>query len=427
MVSVLSVVAFLSGGVWTFLLSSDVAKDAYRNLQLFAKVYDIVKRQYVDEPKDEALVQGAIRGMLDSLDPHSAYYTKEEFAEMQTDTKGQFGGIGIEIVKRNGLLTVVAPIEDTPAFNAGIKSGDVIAKIGDQITEKMSSFDAVKVMRGKPGSAIELWIRREGVDNLIPFKIKRAIINVKSVSSRVVENIPVVKIKSFQERSGEDLRKALKELSKGKPIPGLVLDLRNDPGGLLQQAVEVADTFLEKGLIVYMQGRDKVPTDKKFAVAKGTEPNYPLVVLINGGSASASEIVAGALQDQKRATIMGTQSFGKGSVQNVMSLDDGGGIKLTVALYYTPSGRTIQGLGITPDKEVKNIQDTDPLIRERDLPGHIVGKEEGKNDPKKDKKAESSVALDKLTPLQKEDMQLATAIDFIKKQATQGAATAEKK
>lgn len=428
LVTFLSISTFMLGGVWTFLFSSDASKEVYKNLQIFAKVYDIVKRNYVEEPKDESMVQGAIRGMLDSLDPHSVYLSKEEFSEMQADTRGQFGGLGIEIAKRNGMLTVISPIEDTPAFAAGIKSGDIIARIGDQSTEKLSVFDAVKLMRGKPGSPVEIWIRREGHDSLLPFKIKRAIISVKSVTFKEVEGFPVVKIKQFLERSADEMKKALRTASEKGPIQGLVLDLRNNPGGLLQQAVEIADTFLSSGLIVYTQGRDKVQVDKKFAVSKGTEPNYPIVVLINGGSASASEIVAGALQDQKRATIMGVQSFGKGSVQNVIPLEDGSGIKLTVALYYTPNGRTIQGLGIAPDVVVKELEDPGIMLREKDLPGHLVGRDEQVDEKKSDltaeeekdakklaaEKAAKKAQFDKLSPLEKEDFQLAKAIAFLK-------------
>jgi len=416
--------------VYTYLLSDNLSKDtAYRKIALFAKVYDLVKRTYVEEPTDDNLVQGAIRGMLDSLDPHSVYLTKEEFAEMQADTRGQFGGLGIEIAKRNGMLTVVTPIEDTPAFKKGIKSGDIIAKIGDKPTDKLSVFDAVKLMRGKPGTIVEIFVRREGVDQLLPFKIERAVINVKSVTSKIVEGYGVVKIKQFLENSSDEMRRALKDLSAKNATKGVILDLRNNPGGLLQQAVEIADAFLDKGLIVYTQGRDKVQVDKKIATAKGTEPNYPLVVLINGGSASASEIVAGALQDHKRATIMGTQSFGKGSVQNVIPLEDGSGIKLTVALYYIPSGRTIQGLGIVPDKIVKALDEPDMLPRERDLPGHLIGKEEKPEDDLRaaTKKDKAKIDTSKMTPLEKEDFQLAKAVAFLETQVKNSPTQATKK
>lgn len=415
--------AFLLGGTWTFLLSEGTLKEAYKSLQLFTKVYDLVKRTYVEEPKDDVMVQGAIRGMLESLDPHSAFMNKEEFAEMQSDSKGEFGGLGIEINKKNGLLTVISPIEDTPAFAAGIKSGDIIVKINDyQVTDKTTVYDAVKLMRGKPGFVVELLIRREGAPALLPFKIKRAKINVKSVTSKEVSGFVVVKIKQFLEKTSDEMHKALKEYASKSPIKGVILDLRNNPGGLLQQAVEVADTFLERGLIVYTQGRDKSQMDKKFAVQKGTEPNYPLVVLINGGSASASEIVSAALQDQEppRAYVMGTQSFGKGSVQNVIPLDDGSGIKLTVALYYTPKNRVIQGVGITPDEIVQPLEESVTLLREKDLPGHIVGKEE-KPDPEtqKDKSNAKKPSMDisKLSPLEKEDYQLAKAVAYLQKKA----------
>lgn len=410
--------AFFFGGVSTYLMSSDIAREAYRNLQLFTKVYEIVKKLYVEEPKDEALVRGAIRGMLDSLDPHSVYMTKEEFTEMQSDTRGQFGGLGIEISKRDGALTVISPIEGTPAYKAGIKSGDMIVTIEKQPTEKMSVIDAVKLMRGKPGDLVNIQVRRENVDRLIDFSIRRAIINVASVTSKEVEGFPVIKMKQFLERSGDDMRKALKKFSAEKPIKGLVLDLRNNPGGLLQQAVEVSDAFLKDGLIVSTRGRDPGQVDNKYAAGPGTEPDYPIVVLINGGSASASEIVAGALQDHKRAHILGTQSFGKGSVQNVIQLKDGGGIKLTVALYYTPSNRTIQGLGITPDEVVQQPDEpVDVRIREKDLPGHLVGKEEHKAEEvlKKETSDKGMPKSKELQGLEKEDFQLAKAIEYLKK------------
>jgi len=440
-VSFLSVLAFLSGGLCTYLLSDDSSsRESYKAIAHFAKVYDIVKRQYFEDPNDEKLVEGAIRGMLDSLDPHSAYYNKEEFTEMQADTRGQFGGLGIEIAKKNGMLTVISPIEDTPAFTAGIKAGDIIAKIEGQPTDKISVIDAVKLMRGRPGTWVTIAVKREGVDKFLDFKIRRAIINVKSVSSKVEDGFPVIKIKQFQEKSADEMHKALKRVHEKGPIKGLVLDLRNNPGGLLQMAVEVVDAFVEKGLIVYTQGRDKVQVDKKFATAAGTEPNYPMVVLINGGSASASEIVAGALQDHKRAHVMGTQSFGKGSVQNVIPLEDGSGIKLTVALYYLPSGRTIQGKGIIPDQIVKPLDEMDAgmMLRERDLPGHIVGKEEAPekspgpktganvtnanttNGKKANTKTGSKLEKGKYTSLEKEDYQLAKAIEYLKTKVKSG-------
>lgn len=425
---VLSVSAFLVGGAWTFLLSKDRAREVYRNLEKFARVYDIVKKNYVKEPVDETLVNGAIQGMLQELDPHSLYLRREDFQEMQADTKGEFGGLGIEIAKRDGMLTVVSPIEDTPAFRAGLKSGDVIVKIEDTPTGNLSVIDAVRLMRGKPGTSIAITVKREGASALIPFSITRAIIQVRSVKYEVKDGFGVIKVRQFLEKSSQELRKALRALRKKDALKGLILDLRNNPGGLLNQAVEISDLFLKEGLIVYTQGREKEKVSKSYAVAKGTEPEYPLVVLINGGSASASEIVAGALQDHKRAHILGTQSFGKGSVQNVIPLEDGSGVKLTVALYYTPSGRQIQGAGIVPDEVVRMPGDPVDIIRERDLPGHIVGSEEEKAKKREElakKRAEEArkqaAKLKKkggeLSPGEEEDLQLIAAISYLKKQA----------
>jgi carboxyl-terminal processing protease len=415
----ISFVAFLMGGVGTILLSKDRSRSLYKNLELFTKVFDIVKRNYVENPDNEVLIEGAVRGMLDSLDPHTVYLAKEEFQEMQADTRGRFGGLGIEIAKRNKMLTVISPIEDTPAFKAGIKSGDIIVKIEDKLTDKLSIFDAVKLMRGKPGTKVTIYVKRENVEDLITISIVRAIIKVKSVTAKEVDGFPVIKIKQFLEKSSKEMRKEIRKARKKAPIRGLVLDLRNNPGGLLQQAVEISDTFLKEGLIVYTKGRDDEKVDRKFAAAKNTETGYPVVVLINGGSASASEIVAGALQDQGRAYIMGTQSFGKGSVQNVIPLDNGAGLKLTVALYYTPKGRTIQGVGIAPDRVIE-IPDKDiAFLREKDLPGHIVGAQEKKDKKKADeKKAKDKKASKiKLTELEKEDYQLAKAIAYLKTKA----------
>lgn len=420
-----SAVAFLSGGTWTYLLSSDRQREAYRNLQKFTQVYDLVKKNYVKEPGDKELVDGAIAGMLSELDPHSVYLRVEDFQEMQADTRGEFGGLGIEIGKRDGLLTVISPIEDTPAFRAGIKAGDVIVKIEDEMTTKMSLPEAVKLMRGKPGSAIRITVKREGVEALIPFSITRAVIQTQSVKHEVKDGFGVIKVRQFLERTSEELRSSIEDIRKQGSIKGLVLDLRNNPGGLLSQAIEVADLFLDDGLIVYTQGRDEEKVARNFAVSKGTEPKYPIAVLINGGSASASEIVAGALQDQGRAHIIGTQSFGKGSVQNVIPLEDGSGVKLTVALYYTPSGRQIQGTGIKPDEFVKGPFDPGDIVREKDLPGHIVGEEEKKEKElmaaqekqKKEAAKKKSSTKGALSAEQEpEDAQLLAAIAYLKKQ-----------
>lgn len=412
---VLCAVAFLSGGGWTLLLSRDRSDSVYKNLEKFARVYDIVKKNYVKEPGDTELIDGSIRGMLEELDPHSVYLTKEDFGEMQADTRGEFGGLGIEIAKRDGVLTVVSPIEDTPAARAGLQSGDIIAKIEEKLTTKMSVIDAVRLMRGKPGTKINITVKRPNVEKLIPFTITRAVIQVQSVTHKVIENYGVIRVRQFLERSADELRAAIQKMKSEDNIRGLVIDLRNNPGGLLQQAIEISDLFLDEGLIVYTQGRERGRVSKSYASEKGTEPDYPVAVLVNGGSASASEIVAGALQDQKRGYVIGTRTFGKGSVQNVIPLEDGSGIKLTVALYYTPGGRQIQGAGIIPDEFVRAPNDPEELTRESDLPGHIVGAEE--EDFKK--RVEAARRRQKQRNIKNldteiEDIQLAAAIAYLK-------------
>jgi len=429
----ISFVAFLSGGTWTFLLSKGRAKEVYRSLEKFARVYDLVKKNYVEKMDDSKLIDGAVQGMFENeLDPHSTYMSKKDFSAMRADIKGEFGGLGIEISKKNKMLTVVSPIEDTPAFRAGVKSGDVIVKINKKPTITMSVMDAVRMMRGRPGTFIHIDVRRKKVKNLIPFKIKRAVIQVKSVKYEVKKGFGVVKIRQFQDKTGAELRHAIRKLHKKHALRGLVLDLRNNPGGALSQAIEVVDLFIKKGLIVYTKGRHADEIQKSFAVAKGTEPDYPIVVLINGGSASASEIVTGALQDHKRAYIIGTQSFGKGSVQNVIPLEDGSGIKLTVALYYTPAGRTIQGAGITPDEVVQEPGYPTDILRERDLPHHLVGKNEAAAKKKAKlarKKAKAKKGKDKddsaLSLENRKDVQLMAALDYLKKQVE--TASAKKK
>lgn len=412
--------AFLCGGAWTFIYSKAREKEAYEDLDKFIQVYDLVKKNYVKEPEDEILVDGAIQGMLDDLDPHSVYLSKKDFTEMQADTKGEYGGLGIEISKRDDALTVVTPMEDTPASRAGLQAGDVIVKIEDKPTAKMTIFEAVDLMKGKPGSKVNLTIKRESKNEFIPVTIERAIIKVKSVRAELKDGFPVIRVRQFAEKTADQLRESIKNFKKEGPIRGIVLDLRNNPGGLLTQAVEVADIFLPEGMIVYTKGREDDQVAKSFAMSKGTEPNYPVVVLVNGGSASASEIVAGALQDHKRAHIIGTQSFGKGSVQNVIPLGDGSGVKLTVALYYTPSGKQIQGEGIKPDEIVRGPNDPEEMPREKDLPNHIIGqnekpKEEGSKSKKKDDKSEASKSNSSNAD-KDADVQLDRAILYLKQQ-----------
>ena len=385
----------------------------YQELQIFTDVLTIVKRSYVEEVPIKDLVYGAIDGMLASLDPHSGFMSPEIYKEMKVDTSGEFGGLGIEISLRDGLLTIVAPIEDTPASRAGLQAGDHILKIEDQFTKDMKIMEAVHLMRGAAGTEITITIMRSSFDKPRSFTLEREIIKVKSVKAKTLEKgFGYVRLAQFQERTGSDLARALDDLRQANSdgLEGLVLDLRNNPGGLLDQAVEVCDQFLDDGLIVYTKGREDDARMEFSAVRTGTEPDYPMVVLINGGSASASEIVAGALQDQERAVIMGTQSFGKGSVQTIIPLSDDSGLRLTTAKYYTPNGTSIQARGIVPDivvqqvemKEVKDINH----FREKDLKNHfnIEGSATENEQPE-------GSALDEET---RNDFQLMRALDLLK-------------
>jgi len=404
----------------------------YESIELFTDVMAIIKKSYVEEVDTKKLIYGAINGMLASLDPHSSFMSPETYKEMRIDTKGAFGGLGIEITIKDGVLTVISPIEDTPAFKAGIKSGDQILRIDGKFTKDLNINDAVKRMRGQKGSKVVLTIMRDGFDMPKDFSLMRDIIQVKSVKARMLDNgYGYVRIAQFQEKTDEDLSKALKSLqeeTKG-PLSGLVLDLRNDPGGLLDQAVRVADHFVEDGLIVYTEGREKDAKMQFFAKKGGKEPSYPIVVLINGGSASASEIVAGALQDHKRAIVMGTQSFGKGSVQTIIPLSDESGLRLTTARYFTPKGRSIQAKGITPDIVVERIElpkqgdKKDGFhISEKDLENHFeevdksepkdVKKDDKKEDKKDDKKDKAVSA--RIEDNLKNDYQVMRALDLLK-------------
>ncbi|MEN6586534.1 MAG: S41 family peptidase [Sulfuricella sp.] len=372
-------------------------------LRAFAEVFGKIKSDYVEPVEDKKLINEAINGMLSGLDPHSAYLDTDAFKELQVGTQGEFGGLGIEVGMEDGFVKVVSPIEDTPAFNAGIKSGDLIIKLDDTPVKGMTINDAVKRMRGKPNTPITLTVMRKGQNKPLLFTITRAIIKIKSVKSKLLESgYGYVRVTQFQEHTGENLAKALEDLIKQNkgPLNGLVLDLRNDPGGLLNGAVGVAAAFLpENSLVVYTEGRTeeakmKLTANKENYLRGPREADYlknlpasvksvPLAVLINGGSASASEIVAGALQDHKRAIIIGTQSFGKGSVQTVLPLGNGTAIKLTTARYFTPNGRSIQAKGITPDivaeEATVNGVDKDSLfnLREADLERHLINGQDG--------------------------------------------------
>ena len=359
---------------------SAVGRQDYESLESFSNILAIVRKNYVEEVETKNLVSGAINGMLHSLDPHSAYLTPDLYKELQSDTQGRFGGLGIEITVKGGILTVVSPIEDTPAAKAGIKPGDQIFKIEDEFTKDMTLVDAVKKMRGLKGTKINLTIKREGTTDLMEVSLVRDIIRVQSVRSRVLEpGYAYVRLAQFQERSDRDLQRALEKFSAEKTgIRGLVLDLRNNPGGLLTQAVRISDLFLESGMIVYTEGRIEAQRQKYFAQKDGTWNDFPIVVLVNNGSASASEIVAGALQDHKRAVVLGTKTFGKGSVQTILPLDDSSALRLTTARYFTPNGRSIQATGIVPDIVLENVTEDGkteaprrPGLREENLPGHL--------------------------------------------------------
>ena len=323
----------------------------FQKIDLFGEVLENIKKEYVDEVDEAEMMDSAINGVLQSLDPYSAYMSPELFKEMQTDTRGEFGGLGIEIGMEAGVVKVISPIDDTPAAKAGIKAGDYIVKIGGEQVQGKSLLEAVKLMRGPVGTSIDLSIRRKNIKKPLEFKIVRKIIEVQSVSSRVIgeDNLGYIRLKSFNENSDRQFLKSVKKFEKKPNLKGYVLDLRNNPGGLLTQAINITDFFLEEGEIVSTKGR-KVSETRKFFARKGDEiKGKPIVVLINNGSASASEIFAGALKDHKRAIILGENSYGKGSVQSIIPLKNGGGMRLTISKYYLPSGKSISEVGVAPD------------------------------------------------------------------------------
>jgi len=383
--------------------------EGYEELKTFTEVLSMVKKHYVENVKSKDLVYGAIRGMLSSLDPHSSFMTAEGYKDMQVETKGEFGGIGIQIGMKENMLTVISPIEDTPAFKAGIKAGDKIGKINNVTTRDMTLQDAVSKMRGAPKTTVTISIMREGWKDLKDFTLTREIIKVKSVKSKILEGgIGYVKINQFQEQTANDLAAAMKKLNEGK-ITSLVLDLRNDPGGLLNSSIDVASQFLEKGkLVVYTKTRSGEKSE--FFTDNNSHFKLPMVVLVNQGSASASEIVAGALKDWNRAVTLGTVTFGKGSVQTVIPLSDGSGLRLTTAKYYTPKGTSIQGTGITPDiivkLQAKNGTKEHPVLREKDLENHLKNEQA---DPKGEEKETAPFEVD-----EKDDIQLQRAVDILK-------------
>lgn len=350
----------------------------YQTLHTFSRVLQQIETNYVEPVDDQQLLRGSIRGMLDILDPHSVYMSPPVYKELRMETGGRFAGVGLEVTIKKGWITVVSPIEGSPADRAGIEAGDRIVKINGKSMRETDLSEAIGMMRGRSGSRVTLTLQRADKH---PFDVTlyRKIIQVPSVRAELLpDHIGYVRITSFQEQTGVDLANAIHSLEKTAPLSGLILDLRNNPGGLLDQAVSVSDLFLPSGTIVTTESRRR-EIDRRIAKGDGTEPNYPIIVLVNGGSASASEIVAGALQDNNRALIMGTQSFGKGSVQSVMEFEDGSALKLTIARYYTPSGRSIQALGITPDVLVAESPGKKPVrrtFREESLRHHLESKGE---------------------------------------------------
>jgi len=382
-------------------------------LRTFSDVFGRIKNDYVVDVDDKELIENAIRGMLSGLDPHSSYLDAEQFTELQVGTTGEFGGLGIEVGMENGFVKVIAPIDDTPAQRAGVESGDLVIRLDDTPVKGMTLNEAVKIMRGKPGSDIELTIVREGLDQPLKITITRDVIKVKSVRARMLEpGFGYLRISQFQSKSAENMVDAIEDLKKENkgPLQGLVLDLRNNPGGVLNGAVAVSDAFLKKGMIVYTEGRIADSRLRFNATPDDVIDGAPLVVLVNQGSASASEIVAGALQDHKRAIIVGVQTFGKGSVQTILPLSSESALKLTTARYYTPSGRSIQAEGITPDIELESIKvssierDIEPL-KEADLSHHL----ENGNGKDKDKDKDSKKSDDE----EQEEDKLSAADDYM--------------
>lgn len=420
------------------------AKERYADLQLFAKVLNLVQQYYVEEVDTQKLIYGGIKGMLRELDPHTNFLEPEIFKEFESETSGEFGGLGIEITVQDGVLTVISPIEDTPAYTAGVKAGDKVVEINGESTKGMTLVEAAQRMRGKTGTKVKLGIFREGFERPKSFSIVRATVKIKSVkTTNLDDGYLYIKLTSFIENSAKEMRKALEKSLKGNnnSITGLIVDLRRNPGGLLEQAIEISNMFLTKGIIVSTMGRNKKEKEVVYAKKSGAFPSFPMVVLIDEYSASASEILAGALQDNKRALIMGQRSFGKGSVQSVVKLGDGSGLKLTVARYYTPNGISIQAEGITPDVLVENFN-TEVLAkakvkrdirREKDMKGHLLSEKERRNkdkngvqkaDPSNDDSVidfwwadssdETNEKLSEKDKLLKEDFQVLQAYNYLR-------------
>lgn len=389
----------------------------YRELSIFGDVFERVRAQYVTPPKEDQLIENAINGMLSSLDPHSSYMNAKDAEDMRTQTRGEFGGLGIEVTMEDELVKVITPIDDTPAARAGVLAGDLISKIDGADVRGLKLEEAVDKMRGKVNTPIKLTLIRKGADKPIELEIMRDIIAVKAVKYRVENDVGYLRVISFTEKTFDDLEKGIEKIKAEVPadkLKGYVLDLRLNPGGLLDQAINVSDAFLERGEVVSTRGRNEDETRRFNASPGDLTDGKPLVVLVNGGSASASEIVAGALQDLRRATVVGTRSFGKGSVQTIIPLGEAGALRLTTALYYTPSGKSIQGTGITPDIKVDQplppeLQGKLEAAGESSLRGHIKGQSENE---------EGSGSAAYVPPEAKDDLQLQYALELLRGEKT---------
>jgi carboxyl-terminal processing protease len=389
----------------------------YRELSIFGDVFERVRAQYVTPPKEDQLIENAINGMLTSLDPHSSYMNAKDAEDMRTQTRGEFGGLGIEVTMEDELVKVIAPIDDTPASRAGVLAGDFIAKIDGAEVRGLKLEEAVEKMRGAVNTPIKLTLIRKGADKPIELTIMRDIIAVKAVKSRVEGDVGYLRVISFTEKTYDDLEAAIEKIKEEVPadkLKGYVLDLRLNPGGLLDQAINVSDAFLERGEVVSTRGRNEDETRRFNATPGDITDGKPVVVMVNGGSASASEIVAGALQDLRRATVLGTRSFGKGSVQTIIPMGDAGALRLTTALYYTPSGKSIQGTGITPDITVEQplppeLQGKLEAAGESNLRGHIQGQSETES---------GSGSSAYVPPEAKDDLQLQYALELLRGQKT---------